>query len=258
MGSWGGGSNLTLVTPRARSARSGSGASSMLRRRPERRKVALTSIGPGPLRREPPRERPRPTRRAGHAAGRRGRHSTGPATGRLLFGGDLNLRPGRRRPLRRARRRHRARGPDRARLDRPPARPGPRDRRARLAHGRREAREVTCDGLAIRLSDHAPVSARFASRDGDGLSPESAIGADGPGTEIVIPNDTATRRKVMASRSGGLGRAAARGRRPVEVETQAESVEQRPSASTRPAQAASARSAPTRASRRSATRSSAA
>ncbi len=29
-----------------------------------------------------------------------------------------------------------------------------------------EARELPCEGLRLRLSDHAPVEARFATRDG--------------------------------------------------------------------------------------------
>jgi endonuclease/exonuclease/phosphatase family metal-dependent hydrolase len=158
MGSWGGGSNLTLVRPGVlgpiRERRE-----VMLRRWPERRKAALTSIEPGIWVANL------------HSSGRLDR--AGPdlqravdamlrlaGGGPILLGGDLNLRPSQTDlydDL--AERLHLA----------APAAPGSLDhllvRGLEVIEPSRtwapSERDVPCDGLAIRLSDHAPVSARF-------------------------------------------------------------------------------------------------
>ena len=128
----------------------------LLRRRPERRKVDFARPGPGALRRQPARQRPRPARRGRHPPRRRGR-------GRL----------GRRRPADPGRRPQPA--PDATAASTPSSPSGsassapPPPRRSttcwpaasRSSSPPRawppEAREVPFDGLAIRLSDHAPV-----------------------------------------------------------------------------------------------------
>ena len=81
----------------------------------------------------------------------------------LILGGDLNLRPAETNDLRDPRgtrhglaRRH---GPDA--LDHLLARGLSRRRQAEQWSP--ERREVRTQGLAIRLSDHAPVEARFAT-----------------------------------------------------------------------------------------------
>ncbi len=158
MGSWGGGSNLTLVRPGAlgpiRERRE-----SMLRRRPERRKVALTSIEPGlwvanlhasgPLHLAQPDLR-RATEAALICAG----------DGPLLLGGDLNLRPRQTDLYDELAESTGLAGPT-----------APDSLDHLLVRGLEiidpprawaaQDREVRCDGLAIRLSDHAPVTARF-------------------------------------------------------------------------------------------------
>ena len=76
MGSWGGGSNLTL-TRGALAVGLRERRELLLRRRPERRKVDFVRLAAGPLRLEPPRQRPRPTRRGRHPPCRRGHHRMG-------------------------------------------------------------------------------------------------------------------------------------------------------------------------------------
>ena len=81
----------------------------------------------------------------------------------LLFGGDLNLRP-RREPRASSselRERFGLAAPDRARRDRPPAGAGPVASSSRRRPGRPSAASSSEDGLALRLSDHTPVEARF-------------------------------------------------------------------------------------------------
>ena len=110
---------------------------------------------------------PAPGRPARHAerevlaAAERARAS-GPAATPLIFGGDLNLRPREHRRLRRAR--------ASASASRAPTAPGRRSTTCSRAgsrsssaprRGRRAARGPPSGGLAIRLSDHAPVQARF-------------------------------------------------------------------------------------------------
>ncbi len=162
MGSWGGGSNLTLVRPGPLGPITEQ-RESMLRRRPERRKVALTSIEPGlwvaNLHASGPLHLAEPDlRRAIEAA------LVCAGDGPLLLGGDLNLRP-------------RQTGlygelADTIDLAGPT---GPDSLDHLLVRGLdvidpprawpAAAREVRCEGLAIRLSDHAPVSARFSLAD---------------------------------------------------------------------------------------------
>jgi endonuclease/exonuclease/phosphatase family metal-dependent hydrolase len=158
LGSWGGGSNLTLWRGRMR----GEGRDRhelLVRRRPERRKVSfirlqddlcvanLHASGPNQLA-EPD------VRRAAEAA------VEWAGDDPLILGGDLNLRP-----------------PETGLYDElaerfglgPLTSAGAIDHL--LARGLEvidpprpwppEAREVPADGLAIRLSDHAPVTARF-------------------------------------------------------------------------------------------------
>ncbi len=158
MGSWGGGSNLTLVRPGPLGPITVR-RESMLRRRPERRKVALTSIEPGlwvaNLHASGPPHLAEPdVRRATEAA------LACAGDGPLLLGGDLNLRPRQTDLYEELAESTRLAGPTAPdSLDHllvrgldvidPP--------RAWAAH----EREVQCGGLAIRLSDHAPVGARF-------------------------------------------------------------------------------------------------
>ena len=93
----------------------------------------------------------------------RARASSGRAATRSCFGGDLNLRPARDpQAFAELRERFGLGEPDRTRRDRPSARPRARGGRSGRAGSRRSERELTePDGLRLRLSDHAPVSARF-------------------------------------------------------------------------------------------------
>lgn len=162
LGSWEGGSNLTL----ARGPDHGrlvDRRELVLRRRPERRTMAFARLGSGlcvanlhastsPARAEAD------VRRAAEAA------LAWAADSPLILGGDFNVRPshtrlfeelaefGLRAPT----------GPDSIDhllgrgleiVDGPAAWPP-------------EARELPCEGLRLRLSDHAPVEARFATRNG--------------------------------------------------------------------------------------------
>jgi endonuclease/exonuclease/phosphatase family metal-dependent hydrolase len=158
MGSWGGGSNMTLVRTGALGPIS-ERREAMLRRWPERRKVALTSVPPGiwvanlhasgPLQLAEPDLR-RATGAAIQCAG----------DGPLLLGGDLNLRPRQTQLYDELDGELGLAGPTSPDsldhllvrglevVDPPRTWPAP-------------AREVHPDGRAIRLSDHAPVSARF-------------------------------------------------------------------------------------------------
>ena len=80
----------------------------------------------------------------------------------LLFGGDLNLRP-RQNPevFAELAERFGLAAPDRPRRDRPPARPRARPSSPLRLRWPPERRELDEEGLALRLSDHAPVEARF-------------------------------------------------------------------------------------------------
>jgi endonuclease/exonuclease/phosphatase family metal-dependent hydrolase len=158
MGSWGGGSNLTLVRE-ALGDRIRDRRQLLLRRRPERRKVDFARLGPGicvaNLHASGPDELAEPEIwRAAEAT------VTWAGGDPLILGGDFNLRPtagglykklavrfGLAAPTDPGAIDHLlARGLEATR----PARPWPA-----------EAREVRSGGLAIRLSDHAPVTARF-------------------------------------------------------------------------------------------------
>ena len=160
LGSWEGGSNLTLVR--------GVGADGlldrrdlMLRRLPERRTMAFARLDSGLCvanlhASTSPRlaaKEVRPRRRGGRRLGRR-----------------VSSDPGRRLQC--------APQPDpavrgaRAALRPRPARPAPTPSTTSSVEGSRsstrrgawppEARELPCEGLRLRLSDHAPVEARFA------------------------------------------------------------------------------------------------
>ncbi|MGH2925302.1 MAG: endonuclease/exonuclease/phosphatase family protein [Solirubrobacterales bacterium] len=158
MGSWGGGSNLTLVRPGVLGPIS-ERREAMLRRWPERRKAALTSIEPGiwvaNLHSSGRLDRAGPDlRRAVEATLRLA------GDGPILVGGDLNLRPGQTDLYDEL--------AERLRLAAPTS-PGSLDHL--LVRGLEaiqpsrtwapSEREIPFDGLAIRLSDHAPVDARF-------------------------------------------------------------------------------------------------
>ena len=107
------------------------------------------------------------------AAGGRGR-AAGGRSGERVGGrraADLRRRP---QPapgrgpgaLRAARRGVRPRlADDRAEGDRPRARARPRGRRARRPSGRPSGASCRLDGKALRLSDHAPIEARFSRED---------------------------------------------------------------------------------------------
>ena len=158
LGSWGGGSNLTLVRgplgERMRDRRE-----LLLRRRPERRKVDFVRLGPGlctaNLHASGPNElAERDIRDAAEAT------AAWAGDDPLLLGGDFNLRP------------------DETHLyEELSARLGlccptaPDSIDHLLVRGLEiigaavawppESREVSRDGLALRLSDHAPVGARY-------------------------------------------------------------------------------------------------
>jgi endonuclease/exonuclease/phosphatase family metal-dependent hydrolase len=157
LGSWGGGSNLTLV-------RGGLGEEMrdrrelLLRRRPERRKVDFVRLGHGlctaNLHASGPNELAEPDLRAAAEA-------TAAWAGEepLILGGDFNLRPNETDLY----------GELSERLGLCCATPDSIDHL--LVRGLEivdppvpwppEAREVAQDGLALRLSDHAPIGARL-------------------------------------------------------------------------------------------------
>ncbi len=166
LGSWGGGSNLTLLRgPLRHGARDR--RELLLRQRPERRKVDFIRTGPGlcvaNLHASGPDELAEAdVRRAAEAAV--GWAEDDP----LILGGDLNLRSRDSDLYAELAQRFGLTSPtDAAAIDHllvrgvetiePPAALPP------------ERREIPSDGLLIRLSDHAPVSARFrlAGRAGD-------------------------------------------------------------------------------------------
>ena len=117
----------------------------------------------GRLHRQPARDQRR-ARTGGRrrAARRQGGESSGPASAPLIFGGDLNLRPAEDPEvfdeLARALRADRA---DRAEGDRSPL--GARPRTSRRPPRGRRGDASAARGRALRLSDHAPVEARFAN-----------------------------------------------------------------------------------------------
>jgi endonuclease/exonuclease/phosphatase family metal-dependent hydrolase len=153
--SWEGGSNLTLVREQPVVER----RSVALRRLPERRVMAFTRLGGGlGIANLHASGRPPLAEAEVRAAAERAVAWTGNSP--LVFGGDLNLRPARTDLFDELARRHALRaatGPNaidhllarRLEIETAPA-PWPP-----------EAREVDVEGLAVRLSDHAPVAARF-------------------------------------------------------------------------------------------------
>ena len=157
--SWEGGSNLTLVRGRPILER----RSLVLRRRPERRAMAFTRLEGGlgvanlhASEREPLAESDV------RAAAERAVEWIGDSP--LVFGGDLNLRVSRTALFAELSSNHGLRGAS-----------GPDAIDHLLARGLEietapirwapEAREVEVDGLAVRLSDHAPVAARYREAD---------------------------------------------------------------------------------------------
>jgi endonuclease/exonuclease/phosphatase family metal-dependent hydrolase len=158
MGSWGGGSNLTLtrgaVAVGLRERRE-----LLLRRRPERRKVDFVRLAPGLCVSNlhasgPDQLAEADIRRAAEAI------TEWAGDDPLIFGGDLNLRPKDSRLYRELADRLGLVGttsPDA--IDHLLARGLEIVEPARAWPA--EAREVHADGRAIRLSDHAPVSARY-------------------------------------------------------------------------------------------------
>jgi endonuclease/exonuclease/phosphatase family metal-dependent hydrolase len=175
MGSWGGGSNLTLTR--------GAGAAGLrerrellLRRRPERRKVDFIRLACGLCVSNlhasgPDRLAEADIRRAVDAA------STWAGEDPLLFGGDLNLRPRDSMLYRELAEEFGLVG-----TTSPDAIDHMLSRGLEILEPARawqeEAREVHVGGRAIRLSDHAPVSARYRLPGHDhGLTARPAIGA---------------------------------------------------------------------------------
>ena len=165
MASGEGGSNLTLVRVPGRLGGIAERREMAIHEgEPERRAMALGPHRLRRLRRQPARDQ-RPA-----AAGRRGRAAGGAGGDRVgrrraaVFGGDLNLRPAEQPAGLRA-----AAGASSACA--PPTAPEAIDQcsaaasrcSSRRPHGRRERRELPLDGRALRLSDHAPVEARFAA-----------------------------------------------------------------------------------------------
>jgi len=160
LGSWEGGSNLTLV-------REDSGHDLLdrreliLRRRPERRTMAFARLESGlcvvnlHASTSPPLATAEVRRAADTAVAWAGESP-------LIVGGDFNLRPART-PLFEELARRLGLGPP----------TGPDSIDHILSRGLEiaappaawppEAREVPCEGLRLRLSDHAPVEARFAA-----------------------------------------------------------------------------------------------
>lgn len=156
--SWEGGSNLTLV----RGDRIDGRESLVLRRRPERRVMALTRLASGlcvaNLHASGPDRLAEPEIAA--AADRAVEWSEGAP---LLFGGDLNLRPADSDLFERLEHRHGLRlptAPDS--IDHILARAA--EVTAQTSAWAPEAREVREDGLRVRLSDHAPVERGFTAR----------------------------------------------------------------------------------------------
>jgi endonuclease/exonuclease/phosphatase family metal-dependent hydrolase len=163
LGSWEGGSNLTLIRgPDA--AGLAEQRDLVLRRRPERRTMAFARLRSGlcvaNLHGSTSRSLAEADlRRAGGAAVAWAGESP------LILGGDFNLRPSQTLVFEELAERFglgAATGPDS--IDHLLA------RGLRVVEGPTtwppEARELPWDGLRLRLSDHAPVEARFASRNG--------------------------------------------------------------------------------------------
>jgi endonuclease/exonuclease/phosphatase family metal-dependent hydrolase len=163
LGSWEGGSNLTLLR--------GPGAGDpldyrtlVLRRRPERRTMAFARLASGLCvanlhASTSPRLAAAEVRQAVEAAVCWAGESP------LMLGGDFNLRPRQTQLFEELARRFGLSGPT-----------GPDAIDHILGRGLEivdppeawppEARELPCEGLRVRLSDHAPVEARFATQDG--------------------------------------------------------------------------------------------
>jgi endonuclease/exonuclease/phosphatase family metal-dependent hydrolase len=155
IGSWEGGSNLTLVRGEIAERR---GAT--LRLLPERRAMALTRLASGLC---VANLHAQGGEQNAEADARRAVSVAADFAGNapLLFGGDLNLRPASSSLFDELRSQHGLAGPTAPHaIDHLLTRgvdtiEPPRE-------GLPEAREVEEDGLAIRLSDHAPVAAAFA------------------------------------------------------------------------------------------------
>ncbi|HEY7150128.1 MAG TPA: endonuclease/exonuclease/phosphatase family protein [Solirubrobacterales bacterium] len=158
MGSWGGGSNLTLVRG-VLDRGIGERRELLLRRRPERRKVDFVRLANGLCVSNLHASGPDPLAEADVRAAAAAACAWA-GGGPLIFGGDLNLRPSDSDLYREL--------ADRLGLvgaTSPDAIDHLLSRGLEIVRPARawapEAREVHSEGLAIRLSDHAPVSARY-------------------------------------------------------------------------------------------------
>jgi endonuclease/exonuclease/phosphatase family metal-dependent hydrolase len=159
LGSWEGGSNLTLIRGPLRDAGFAERRELVLRRLPERRTMAFARLGSTIClanlhASKSPRAAEPDVRRAAEAASAWSRDVP------LVFGGDFNLRPSRTRLFEELAERFGFGLPTKGEaIDHLLARgldvvvPG--------AACPPEAREVPQEGLRLRLSDHAPVKARF-------------------------------------------------------------------------------------------------
>jgi endonuclease/exonuclease/phosphatase family metal-dependent hydrolase len=154
MASWEGGSNLTLV----RGARIEERRSLRLRRLPERRTAALTRLETGLCVANLHASGPDPLAEREIAAAAR-LASEWAAGGPLIFGGDLNLRPEDSSIFAKLERSFGFTPPTPGSIDHLLGRGLATDEPPRALAP--EAREVELGGLAMRLSDHAPMAATF-------------------------------------------------------------------------------------------------
>ena len=129
--------------------------------------MAFTRTASGALRRQPARDqRPAGAGRRGRAARRPARRPSGPATRRCSSAATSTCaRPRTPRSSTRLRERLRPGGDDRAGARSTTCWRAASRCSSRRPPGRPERRELPLDGRALRLSDHAPVEASFASPD---------------------------------------------------------------------------------------------
>jgi endonuclease/exonuclease/phosphatase family metal-dependent hydrolase len=162
LGSWEGGSNLTLIRGPLREAGFTERRVLVLRRLPERRTMAFARLGSALCLANlhastAPRAAVADVRRAAEAASAWAGHLP------LIFGGDFNLRPSCTRVFEElAERLDLQAASERESIDHLLARG--LDVVAPEVACPAEAREVPEDGLRLRLSDHAPIKARYRTR----------------------------------------------------------------------------------------------